>query len=307
MPLPDFLILGAGKAGTSSLYHYLRQHPEVFMSAVKEPRFFAIEGGPPFAGPGARRANKEAVWTLTDYEALFEGVRGESAVGEASPMYLYTPGAAERIRERLPAVKMVIILRDPAERAFSSYLMNVHAGYERLTLPDAVDQEERRRRENWAWGSYITEGLYHQHLTCFFDLFDREQIRIFRFERFKRDPVGVCRDIFRFLGVDADFEPDTSIRLQTTGLPRHRWLSAVMDRHNPLKGPLKAIAPEVVRRRIWRLRAWNMDKPPLSEAERRMLVDAFREDTLKLQRLLDWDVGEWVAAPRGADAAPVHT
>ena len=300
MPLPNFLVLGAGKAGTSSLYHYLRQHPEVYMSAVKEPRFFAIEGGPPFAGPGAKRANREAVWTLPDYEALFEGVRGESAVGEASPMYLYTPGAAQRIRKRLPGVKMVVILRDPAERAFSSYLMNVHAGYERLSLPEAVEQEERRRRENWAWGSYVTEGLYHRHLTRYFDLFDREQVRVFRFERFRRDPLGVCRDVFRFLEVDEDFEPDTSVRLQTTGLPRHRWLSMVMDRHNPVKDMLRSLAPEAVRRRIWRLRAWNMEKPPLDEAQRRALGAYFRDDTERLQELLADDFSDWLPEPPAA-------
>src|SRR5262245_28683977 len=111
MTLPTFLIIGAGRSGTTSLYHYLRQHPEVFMSPVKEPIYFALGPNLVFTGPAADWVLDQAAKTREEYEALFAGVTNEKAIGEASPRYLASPDAAGRIRETIPEARLVAILR----------------------------------------------------------------------------------------------------------------------------------------------------------------------------------------------------
>src|SRR3954452_17434204 len=123
MTMPNFLIVGAAKSGTTSLYYYLKQHPQVFVSPVKEPKFFAYEGEKVvYRGPGDAENNRRLVNNLADYRALFGGANGAKAIGEASPVYLYSPKACERIRHYLPDAKLFVILRDPAERAYPSFL-----------------------------------------------------------------------------------------------------------------------------------------------------------------------------------------
>lgn len=131
MPLPTFLIVGAPKAGTTSLYHYLRSHPDVFMSEAKEPHYFS------YAGEG------QPAWgmrSLDAYEALFDSVHGERATGEASTWYLYSETAAEEIYRALPNTQIIILLRNPIGRAYSSWSYRVQMGGRR-----------RRSRTQFAW------------------------------------------------------------------------------------------------------------------------------------------------------------
>ena len=132
--LPNFLIIGAAKAGTTALWHYLRQHPEIYMSPHKEPRFFALYGQPVnFKGPGDKTRFK-FVTELQEYHQLFAGVQNEKAIGEASPWYLYVKSAAPAIKKMLPDVKLVVFLRDPVERASTNYLHVVNEGLDSQSI-----------------------------------------------------------------------------------------------------------------------------------------------------------------------------
>ena len=133
MTMPTFLIIGAGKSGTTSLYYYLKQHPQVYMSPVKEAHFFDQDEGekPDFRGPG--RSSPPPITSIEDYRALFRGVTDETAVGEATPSYIYIPGAPGRIRRRIPDAKLIAGLRNPTDRAYSAFLHTVRSGRERLT------------------------------------------------------------------------------------------------------------------------------------------------------------------------------
>ena len=116
--MPTFLVIGAPKSGTTSLYHYVGQHPDIFVSPVKEPRFFAFEGMTlDFRGPGDEELNASAVTSIEDYEALFQGRSTEKAIGEMSHLYLYCEGTASRIRRRIPDLKLVAVLRHTAREA----------------------------------------------------------------------------------------------------------------------------------------------------------------------------------------------
>lgn len=118
--MPNFLVIGAVKAGTTSLYHYLQEHPQVYMSSVKEPRFFVLEGkqSDEQNAPGFLRTR---ITTIEAYRALFDGVTTEVAIGEATPDYIHDPEAAPRIQQHLPDVRLIAMLRNPVDRAFSHY------------------------------------------------------------------------------------------------------------------------------------------------------------------------------------------
>ena len=172
MSMPNFLIIGAAKSGTSSLYAYSKQHPEIYMSSLKEPRFFAFEGEKvDFCGPGSDVFNQETITNLEAYRALFNRVSDEKAIGEASPAYLCVPKAAECIYHYIPDVKLIVILRQPAERAYSSFLHTVRAGVEVNTdFTHALQEEEKRILNNWGFiWRHKTLGFYYPQLKPYFD------------------------------------------------------------------------------------------------------------------------------------------
>lgn len=297
---PNFFILGAAKSGTTSLYSYLRQHPDVFMPDVKEPRYMAYaDDPPPMNGPGDEDSNDEAVFTREAYEALFTPAGDEAAVGEASPNYLYSEPAPSRIHRMAPDAQLFAILRNPVERAYSHYLHLLRSGREPLdSFAAALDAEPRRRNEGWEWSwHYQAMGFYGQQLQRYLDQFPREQITIYLFEDFTDAPLEVTTDIFRRLGVNPTFEPDTTLRRRTTGVPRsNRFQQFLYNPDNPLRRLSRYVLPESVRDRwLTRLKNANLRKPPLSDEVRARLVDTYREDVQTLQSLIDRDLTHWLS------------
>jgi hypothetical protein len=307
MTLPNFLIIGAGKSGTTSLYHYLKQHPEIFMSPVKEPKFFALEGvGIYFRGPGDKEvmtqtSDNRAVLEIGEYERLFDGAGGAKALGEASPIYLHSPQAPARIRHYIPDAKLVAVLRNPIDRAYSAYLHQVRDGREWLGFREAMHAEEGRIQKDWAPGwRYQRVGFYHEHLSRYYELFGADNIRVHLYEDLSESPVSVSQDIFRFLRVDDSFVPDISLRHNVSGIPKSKALVALIKRPNPLKSAAKAILPEKTRKRLsMNLQNRNLSKaPPMPEETRMELIAAYREDVLKLQDLIGRDLSGWLAVKK---------
>jgi len=299
--LPNFLIIGAAKSGTTSLYHYLRQHPAVFMPEVKEPRFFAYAENPPaMKGPGDVRTNETAgaVYTLADYRQLFAGATTETAIGEASPNYLYSETAPRLIREHIPNVQLIAVLRNPIDRAYSHFLHLVRSGREPLRdFGAALDAEAERIASGWEWSwHYKQMGFYHTQLTRYLEYFDRDQLTVYLFEDFKADPIDLTQDIFRVLGVDDAFVPDTSMRYEKSGVPKSdRFQRFLLNPDNWLRRLSRYLIPEPVRERILiRMKNVNLSKPPLPSDVRAQLVEAYREDILRLQELIDRDLSAWL-------------
>ncbi|HNX97519.1 MAG TPA: sulfotransferase, partial [Candidatus Aminicenantes bacterium] len=210
-PLPNFLLLGTAKAGTTALWNALRQHPDVFMPQMKEPRYFAFPGGVPrFGGPpGNDYSTHSTVTDETEYRALFAGAGAARARGEASTVYLYGPdeGIAERICRAIPAVKLIAILRQPAERAFSNFVHAVAAGWEpRRRFTEAWADQERRVRENWSpFLCYQRSGFYAERLRPYLERFDRKQLLILCYEDWRDRPEETLVRVLRFLEVDDAF------------------------------------------------------------------------------------------------------
>lgn len=305
MPLPNFLIIGAMKAGTTSLYRYLSQHPQIYMSPVKEPRFFAPESHPA-SQTGDRPGKSSFVGDLATYQALFDGVTTETAIGEASPIYIYSPNAPERIQHLLPEVKLIAVLRHPAERAFSHYLHVWQSGREPLnTFAEAIATEDQRIQANWSslW-HYRQRGLYYQQLQRYFERFDAAQIKIYLNEDLRNDTPATLKSIYQFLAVDDSVELDASTKHNTAKkTPKNAWLHQFLTQKNPIKSALKPFLPTQLRQRVRdRAIASNLATPQLLPEMRQQLTDWYRDDILQLQDLIKRDLTHWLSA----DEAPAR-
>ncbi len=299
MTMPNFLIIGAAKSGTTALYEYLKQHPQIYMSPHKEPRFFALEGESlNFQGPGDKDRFR-FVTDLNEYQALFDDVSDEIAIGEASPWYLYVPKAAERIKHHIPDAKLIVILREPVHRAYSNYIHAIREGLEPLDdFAEAMEAEEQRIREHWSYRwHYKQKGFYYSQLKRYFELFNRNQIKVYFYDDFKENPIDLLQDIFRFLGVNDRFVPDLSQKHNVSGIPKNYLLDKSLMRGNFLKKVLTFLFPfKQLRRQLkHRLMQWNLrKKPPLDSALYRRFKEEYREDILKLQDLLQMDLSRWL-------------
>ena len=303
MNMPNFLIIGAAKSGTTALYSYLKQHPDVYMSSVKEPRFFAFEGETlAFRGPKGHgtRFNKETITDLKTYQSLFDDVKDEKAIGEASPAYLSSAEkASERIHHHLPNTKLIVILRQPAERAYSAFLHTVKSGMETtLNFESVLALEEKRIRDNWgAIWQHRSLGFYYDQLVPYYKLFSKEQIRVYLHDDLQADAVGLIQDIFDFLDVDSGFVPDVSNRVNRSGIPRSRWLYQFLKSpDNPVRDMLKPLIPQDLRKSmVKKAKSSNLVRPEIPVDIKQRLTLDYKDDILKLQDLIERDLSAWLA------------
>lgn len=211
-PLPEFIIVGAQKAGTTSLFAYLKQHPELLPAPTKEVHYF--DGG---LDPAVDNFAKGEAWYRSHFPVLTQDDVGKKAF-EASPMYLFNPPSAQRIAQALPHAKIIAILRDPVERAISHYFHEKRKGREELDIMQALQAEEQRLSPIVAAGdfkhavfkdkTYKMRGIYHQQLQRYFDCFPSSQILILQSEKLFEQPAETLRQVYRFVGVSEDFEVD---------------------------------------------------------------------------------------------------
>ena len=296
MPLPNFLLIGAAKSATTSLADYLNQHPDIFLPPNnKEPNYFAFAGETlPPPGPASPHV-LNALWyshCVTDYAgylSLFEPARNEKAIGEASVRYLYFPEAPRRIKEKLSNVRLIAILREPVSRLYSHYCMNVQYQFEPLSLPDAIAAESARRGSKWGWDwHYVNVGLYAQQLKRYFDIFPRDQIKIFLYDEFLENPGAVFQEMCRYLGVDDQFVPDMSGRGKVAYRPKNLALDQCLHWPRPDCTGIGRRVPRRLPKGIlaW-LERWNSAPvPKLDPGLRQDLSRLFHEDVRELEELL---------------------
>jgi hypothetical protein len=302
--LPNFLVIGAARSGTTALYQALAKHPEIFMSAVKEPNFFAFaEGALDFAGPGADFVNN-SVTTFDKYRGLFADAAGAKAVGEASPLYLYSPQAPRRIAETLGPVKLVAVLRNPADQAFSHYLYARAQMIEPLgSFEEALAAEPERAAACWQpLFQYSSFPHYGEQLARFLEHFGRENLLVHTYDDFVANPDAIYRSIFTFLGVDASFAPPGE-RVNMGGVPRNAGLQRFIMRPSVLSPVFRKVLPDAARQRLRdQLSGSNIVRPPFPAALRRRLLQSFSEDIGRTERLIGRDLSHWLDERGGAQA-----
>lgn len=292
MTLPNFIVIGAAKAGTTALYWYLAEHPSVFMSRVKETNYFAYglddRGKPLWGDPEFHRF---PIKSLDEYRALFAEAGNAVAIGEASTMYLECPQSAMRIRELLPASRIICGLRQPVDRAYSDYLMFLRNRGRRFEpARDLVATAEWARPDS----HWMRISKYHDQLARYFDVFPRDQIEIFLFDDLKRDPLGVVQDLYQFVRVDPAFEPDFDTPHNVGGMPASVLLERVFT-NRTIKSAVEPWIPKGAANWFRRLRTRSMRKAPSLPAElRRELTEHFREDIAKTSDLIGRSLQRWL-------------
>ncbi|MEM9947659.1 MAG: sulfotransferase [Cyanobacteria bacterium P01_D01_bin.36] len=298
MTLPNFLIFGVQKAGTTSIYSYLKQHPQVFVSPRKETDFFCRDLSVPISvdEPRQTRGGRQRILTIEDYESLFARVTDEVAVGEASPNYLFAhERAVPGIQKYVPNAKLIAVLRNPVERAYSDYLMHVR---QVVGNRNSLGVQVKESAES---SHTLLKGRYYEGVKHFLEAFGSEQVKVFLYDELRQDAPGLMRQIYEFIGVELSFEADTGRKQQTAQIPKNQSINQLLQTNNPLRSlagsVLRKVMPEEKRQKLRsRLIAANStgkEGLPLSAEDRQLLEDYYRDDVRQLQDLLDRDLSGW--------------
>jgi len=298
MTLPNFLIIGAAKAGTTSLYNYLEQHPDVFMSPDKEPRFFAFEGD---------TSGQYTYTELSKYETLFKDVKSEKAIGEASTYYLFSDTAPASIKKHIPDVKLIAILRNPIDRAYSQYVYWKREGKEKENTFEDVVKKEKDLIASGSKGEYLSRGMYSNQLENYFKLFEKDQIKTFKFETLCKKPKDMAREVFEFLNIDDSFEVDFSKTFNVSTAPQSgvkQFIYSFVVGQNRINTLLNKMLPDFVywkivvpfaRKFAGMLRSKKKDTiEPLDSVTRKDLIEFYKEDILRTQEMLGYDLSSWL-------------
>jgi len=290
---PDFYIVGAPKAATTSLYHYLDQHPRIFLPGKKEPVYLAGYK-PDFVGPGAELLKKNMVTSEDEYLKLFEQASSDSIIGEASTDYLASDLAAENIKQRNSHAKIIIVLRNPIDRAYSEHMHLVRDQFEDLSFMDALLAEKERIEKGYVplfW--HVKRGMYFQTVKRYFDVFSRQQVKVILYEDLCSNIEKVVDDINRFLGVEKySFSMDQKSNVSGVANVRVFQKLFVAYRSAPEHSLIKKIARltsnKVIRKKTMQFylkKNIKKDKKNIDK-ERQYLKDIFQEDITKLEHLL---------------------
>lgn len=300
-PRPDFLLVGAPKAGTSALHLALAAHPEVFVTTPKEPKYWLCENAPPphWNGPGDRHSQREWVWQQEEYAALFRPAPAGSLRGESTPFYLWHRGAQRRIADALPDVRIVAVVRDPIDRAYSNWMHLWSDGLEpEADFETAFHLQDQRVAAGHApFWRYRDLGLYGEQLRDLFELVDPARVLVVRYRDIVDRPVETVDRTCRFLGI-SEGRVDQIPRDNSRPYVAPGWRPAVFGpavRAGARAGQF--VRPEVWRRwsvpLVARLQTVDAHRPTLSAEQRERLLPAFAEDIDLLSEITGEDYSDW--------------
>ena len=310
--LPTFIVAGANKGGTTSIYHYLKQHPEVYLSPIKEPHYFSKDidvnlFNKEFAqnklqdiekyvnGPMDKEYHAAFVRNWDQYCRLFKNVTSQKAIGELSTSYLYSAVAAAEIKKALGNVKIIICLRNPIDRAYSHYRMNLWTGNSNefdfyKALQDDYNHDPK------VWGNahlYIEIGQYYEQVKRYIDIFGKDNVKIIFTEDMKKDGTQIIRDLFGFIGVDPSFVPDTSKKYNEVYTPKYKNFTYLMNKTG-IRPLFKKIAPAGIKMFFIRIFYKSReDKGAITPAAREFMLSKFSSDIQNLSALLGKDLSAW--------------
>ncbi len=309
-PQPDFLLIGAPKAGTTALHAALALHPDAFVTNPKEPKFWLCDGAPPphWNGPGDRHSQREWIWRHHEYADLFRTARPDQVRGESTPFYLWSRGAHRRIAEALPSVKLVAVVRDPIDRAYSNWMHLWSDGLERIgDFEQAFRLEGERVSAGWApFWRYRELGCYGEQLHHLYSYVDPERVLVVRYRDVVDQPGPTVDRVCRFLGIREGLVDQ---------IPRDNSKPFVMPGWRPtVLGPVVragARAGQFAPPQYWRraseplisylARGKNARRPALTAEQRRRLLPAFADDIALLSQITGEDFTDWLStADRGS-------
>lgn len=282
MNAPHFIVVGAHKAGTTSLHHYLNQHPDIFLPSVK----------------GADLLCQHAITELEnagDYLAQFDAAETGQMCGEVSSVYLHAgKPITEKIKRLFPTVKIIAMLRNPIDRTYS------HALWARSYAPDEVPHLDELILNS---KKFLSPGLYATHLKQYFSCFGRDQIKLIRYDDFQNSSSQLITELYRFIGVDDRFTPDISRRHHSGTLKLSNSYNSLLKTRASVSPVLKALIPKPIRGTIRNAlyRKSHAPKPLMSRQLRLELVNYFRDEIMELKELTNLDVLHWLDLPEPSE------
>lgn len=304
---PTFLIAGAARGGTTSLAEGLRTHPRVFVTQPKEPHYFALHGKPAdFRGPGdAETVNRVAVTDRESYLALFPTAHDYLAMGDGSVSTLYyADRAAPEIIRMNPEMQIVLLLREPVDRAYSSFLYLTARGFEPSAhFDDAVADEPRRKAENWhhLW-HYTSMSRYATGLRVLQDAVGRGRVGVWFYDELEADYAGTVRSVQAFLNLSQDEDQKLDLpRVNVSGTPRLAPLQRAIQaatRNAVVRRTVKSLTSYRLRERI---RRGGLRPSSVTSEQRAALAPRFVDDLTELATLIDRPLPAWWRDAGGAD------
>ncbi len=286
--LPNFLCVGAQKSGTTKLHSMLRNHPEIYLPRIKEPHFFDNE----------KKYARGLKWYEEKY---FSEWKGEKAVGEITPAYMYFDKVPKRIKENLGKdIKFIFLLRNPVDRAYSQYWMSVRLCFENKSFKEAILLEEKRLKdlgpEKGRRFAYIKGGFYDEQIKNFLKFFQKEQMLFITFEEFTKDMKLSLEKICEFLGVSTKVEfPRPEEKVNQNSIPRIKLLHTLT---NDRKISKFLFPNRKVRRfvRNW-VNSWNLkpyEPPPMDRELKEKLIRIFKPHIYELEKIIEKDLSHWL-------------
>jgi len=282
--LPNFFMVGGGKAGTSSLYFYLREHPDIFMCPIKEPHYFDDKNK-----LSEHIDVNLVVDSWEEYVNLFIDAQNEKIRGEASTTYLYYADP-QVIKSIIPNAKILITLRDPIHRAFSHYLMDVRGHLidpYKLPFISAIKEIPM----------FTRIGFYYDGVKKYMEVFGKKNVKIILFDDLKKDTLMVLKEIFVFLGVDTSFKPNIKIKYNTFSIPRNKIAFMILSNEGLKKAVKVIFTPNItdkIRELSKKIFLNSEQKPEMGDEARDFLRNLYNRDVLKLQDLIQRDLSQWL-------------
>jgi hypothetical protein len=306
---PNFFVIGVVKGGTTSLYHYLAQHPEVYLPPIKETNHFAARdiSEKDFLKTYAqdvkidldkyiRGGMKETIHIAhvnedRHYAALFSNVSNESAVGEISNSYMICPSSAQAIYDFNPDARILVVLRNPIRRAWSQYLMNLReAKSDDSNFIQEMEKDHAQNPKGWGVNhQYLELGKYAKQLKRYFNLFGKDRVMPIFFEDYKKKPGEVLSEMCRFLNIDDTFEFDFSEKSNASALPRNAGLNRFLV-NTGIMSTAKRLTPKPLRQKLAGALYSDKNMPELKESDGEWLREYYQKEVDRLSELLEMDV-----------------
>ena len=299
--IPNFLVGGPPKCASTSLNFYLKQHPEIYMSPVKQTKFFSLD------------YDQGTDFYLQQY---FANVAAEKMAGEATPTYFLLPFVIERIKKFNPDMKLIFCLRNPVERAYSGWSMRINNGTEDLPFKEALeanarqradhpftgeqgakewfaDQKRNDRKDDAGFRTYIEGSMYAYNLKNYYQHFDKSQIKIIFLDQLQKDLHGTLRTLFEFLGVQPDFQVPNTEQKNTYKKSKIKFLDPILGKNKKLSKLLSRIMPKSFKKTIRDKMYVEGSKKKLMPEERIFAWQYFKDEVNELEQLLNIDLSHW--------------
>ncbi len=298
MKEPDFLVVGTARAGTTALHYYLKQHPGIFLPSQKEPCYYCFAGQKPDYKNGKFAF---AIKNGTEYGRLFKSAPEKACKGEISTPYLYlhdrTISNILSLHTNPKSLKIIIILRNPLERAYSQYLWKVRDGREPLSFDNALREEKKRMLQNYSFDYfYAHRGLYYAQVKAYLETFPH--VKIFRFEQFRENLQTTLSELCAFLGVDDEFIFEKRKDLNTSQPPRFAALGRLITLESRVKYKILNMIPDNLRvgikEQFIRLNNSGKNQPDMTVTAREFLNHYYHDDLQKLQSLTGFNLSSWI-------------